>query len=65
MPTLGQYTLAELKAAIDAAITSKTLPGSILNTDDGALRKNIVEDLFLKIQIKIVYLYPQFYYYLN
>ena len=50
MPTLGQYTLAELKAAIDAAITSKTQPNSITPAVDGALRKLIAEDLFLKIQ---------------
>lgn len=50
MPTLGQYTLAELKAAIDTAITDKTLPDSITPSIDGSLRKDIVEDLFLKIQ---------------
>lgn len=50
MPNLGEYTLQELKDVIDAVITGKTLPNSISNTDDGALRKTIVEDLYLKIQ---------------
>jgi hypothetical protein len=49
MPTLGQYTLAQLKAAIDTGITNKTAPNSILPTDDGALRKLVLEDLFIKI----------------
>lgn len=50
MPTPGQYTLQQLKDLIDTEITNKTLPGSILPTADGALRKTIAEDLFLKIQ---------------
>lgn len=53
MPIIGEYTLLELKDAIDAAITSKTLPFSIDNVDDGVLRKTVVEDLFLKIQNSI------------
>ena len=50
MPTLGQYTLAELKAAIDTAITNKTAVDSITPAIDGAVRKEVVEDFFLKIQ---------------
>jgi hypothetical protein len=50
MPTLGEYTLQELKNAIDTAITNKNAIDSITPAIDGAVRKEVVEDLFLKIQ---------------
>lgn len=50
MPTLGQYTLGELKSAIDLAITNKTTTKSITPQIDGGVRKEVVEDLYLKIQ---------------
>lgn len=49
MPILGEYTLGELKSAIDSVITNQTQHEAIDNVDDGVLRKTIVEDLYLKI----------------